>query len=59
MVKVTVLGKVPLLKDLDKPQLARAAEVSRTVEFKENDVVINKGELGKEGGSGLARQEDE
>jgi CRP-like cAMP-binding protein len=45
---VEVLGKVPLLKDLDKPQLARAAEVSRTVEFKENDVVINKGELGKE-----------
>jgi len=45
---VEVLAKVPLLKDLERPQLSRAAEVSRTVDFKENDVIIHKGELGKE-----------
>jgi len=41
-----VLAKVPLLNDLELTQLARAAEVARTVDFQEGDVIIRKGEVG-------------
>ena len=43
---VEVLKNVPLLKDLEADQLAKAAEVARTVEHQEGDVIIHKGEMG-------------